>query len=109
MKWLSFVYVAVLFFILTPGILVSLPPKSSKWIVALVHAVVYTVILTFTYHPVSKVIEGGTSNNCPCCPGVDIDLRCPGKNGKTCCCDQEGAICPTNPYTSWINKLFHSI
>ena len=58
MNWLSFVYVAVLFFILTPGILVSLPPKSSKMVVALVHAIVYTVILTFTYHPVSKLVEG---------------------------------------------------
>jgi len=58
MNWLSFVYVAVLFFVLTPGILVSLPPKSSKWVVALVHAIVYTVILKFTYHPVSKLVEG---------------------------------------------------
>ena len=67
MNWLSFVYVAVLFFVLTPGILVSLPPKSSKWVVALVHAVVYTVILKFTYHPVSKLVEGYSEFQCPDC------------------------------------------
>jgi hypothetical protein len=65
MNWLSFVYVAVLFFLLTPGILVSLPPKSSKWVVALVHAIVYTVILTFTYHPVAKLVEGFKGNHDP--------------------------------------------
>ena len=80
MNWLSFVYVAVLFFVLTPGILVSLPPKSSKMVVALVHAIVYTIILTFTYHPVSKLVEGygPCGGDCECkaccfqgCPGDD--------------------------------------
>ena len=79
-NWLSFVYVAVLFFVLTPGILVSLPPKSSKWVVALVHAIVYTVILMFTYHPVAKLVEGakvgGTCRRC--CDMADYpDEDCP--------------------------------
>jgi len=75
MNWLSFVYVAVLFFVLTPGILVSLPPKSSKWVVALVHAIVYTVILTFTYHPVAKLVEGVKGN-------LEYD---PSENCISCC------------------------
>ena len=87
MNWFSFVYVAVLFFVLTPGILLSLPPKSSKWVVALVHAIVYTVILTFTYYPVSQLVNGlslyNSSNNC----------SCKGKNGTSCNCGKPGNNC----------------
>lgn len=42
-------YVALLFFVLTPGILVSLPPGGSKMTVALVHALVFVVVYHFTY------------------------------------------------------------
>jgi hypothetical protein len=42
-------YVAILFFLLTPGILVSLPPGGSKVTVALAHALVFVVIYYFTY------------------------------------------------------------
>lgn len=35
---------ALLFFVLTPGILLSLPPGGSKWTVAAVHAVVFTLV-----------------------------------------------------------------
>lgn len=44
-----FVYIALLFFVLTPGILVSLPPRSSAKVVALTHAVVFAVILGLTH------------------------------------------------------------
>jgi hypothetical protein len=40
---------AVLFYLLTPGILLSLPPHSNKHIVAATHAIVFTVI-TNVYH-----------------------------------------------------------
>jgi len=42
-------YVFVLFFLLTPGILLSLPPGGSKWTVAAVHALVFTLVLHFTH------------------------------------------------------------
>ena len=35
---------ALLFFILTPGILLSLPPGGSKMVVAATHAVVFAVV-----------------------------------------------------------------
>ena len=35
----------ILFFLLTPGILVSLPPGGSKYTVALVHSLVFGLIL----------------------------------------------------------------
>jgi hypothetical protein len=43
-----FVYIAVLFFLLTPNILLSLPPKGSKYVVAFVHALVFASVLCFT-------------------------------------------------------------
>lgn len=45
-------YVFVLFFLLTPGILVSLPPKGSKLVVAAVHSLVFAVIYYFTHKAV---------------------------------------------------------
>lgn len=44
-----FVYTAVLFYVLTPGILLSLPPKGSKMLVAATHAVVFALVYKFTY------------------------------------------------------------
>lgn len=47
-NWIMFVYIAVLFFLLTPNILLSLPPKGSKYVVAFVHALVFASVLCFT-------------------------------------------------------------
>ena len=38
MNWIITIYIALLFFALTPGVLVSLPPKKGKYTVAAVHA-----------------------------------------------------------------------
>ena len=46
------VFVAVLFFVLTPGVLLSLPPGGSKYLVAAVHAVVFAVVLHLAYKPI---------------------------------------------------------
>jgi hypothetical protein len=48
------VYIFVLFFILTPGILLRLPPKGSKMTVALVHGAVFAFIYHFTHRFVWK-------------------------------------------------------
>jgi hypothetical protein len=42
-------YAAILFFVLTPGILLSLPKGGSKFTVAAVHALVFAVIFHFTH------------------------------------------------------------
>lgn len=42
-------YIAILFFVLTPGILLSLPPGGSKMTVAAVHAVVFALLFHFTH------------------------------------------------------------
>lgn len=46
------IFVAVLFFVLTPGVLLRLPPGGSKLMVAAVHAVVFAVV----YCLVSKTV-----------------------------------------------------
>jgi hypothetical protein len=45
---------AVLFFLLTPGVLVRLPPKSGLLVVAAFHAIVFTVVFFFG----CKLIKG---------------------------------------------------
>jgi len=52
MNWLISLYVAVLFFVLTPGILVSLPPRSGKFVVAAFHALVFALLFHFTHSQV---------------------------------------------------------
>jgi hypothetical protein len=58
MNWAVTVYAAILFFVLTPGILLSLPPKGSKMIVALTHGVVFALIFHFTH----KMVWRATAN-----------------------------------------------
>ena len=62
-----FLYAFVLFFVLTPGILITLPPKSKKLIVALTHAAAFALIWTLTYKIVWKstrqIFEGAATMN----------------------------------------------
>jgi uncharacterized membrane protein len=53
MMW-SGLYAAALFFVLTPGVLLSLPPGGSRTTVALTHAVVVGVVWCFTHRLVLK-------------------------------------------------------
>uniref|UniRef100_A0A6C0K5H0 Uncharacterized protein n=1 Tax=viral metagenome TaxID=1070528 RepID=A0A6C0K5H0_9ZZZZ len=65
MQHLMCIFLAVLFFVLTPGILVTLPPKGSKVTVALTHAVVFAIIYCLTYKAVySYLYEGFESPMC---------------------------------------------
>ena len=43
------IYAAILFFLLTPAILLRLPPGGSKWTVAAVHAIVFAILFHFTH------------------------------------------------------------
>ena len=55
MSTLLILYTILLFFLLTPGILVTLPIKSSKTVVALTHAIVFGIVYHFTHNLVSKL------------------------------------------------------
>jgi hypothetical protein len=50
-----FVLQVLLFVLLTPGILLVLPPKSSKYIVALTHGVVFSALWILLYKPLCKL------------------------------------------------------
>jgi hypothetical protein len=54
MKLLKLAFVAALFYLLTPGVLVSLPPGSSHQVQTAVHAVVFAVVLAFSWKLVKK-------------------------------------------------------
>jgi hypothetical protein len=64
------IYTAILFFLLSPGVLVRLPPKGSKMMVVAVHALIFALILGFTGKMVWKLsmrLEGmeGIGPNVP--------------------------------------------
>ena len=59
MSLLMTLYVAALFFVLTPGVLVSLPPGGKKMTVALVHAVVFAVVYQLTHKMVARMLYEG--------------------------------------------------
>jgi hypothetical protein len=49
-------YAAVLFYVLTPGVLLSLPPGGSRMTVNLTHAVVFGLVLALTHKMVCKAM-----------------------------------------------------
>jgi hypothetical protein len=55
---MCYLYIALAFF-LTPGILVTLPPGGSKYVVALVHAILFGLILMFLQSKKSNDYESG--------------------------------------------------
>ena len=54
--WGMMVYAAVLFYLLTPGVLVRLPPGGSTQTVNLVHAVVFSVVWCYTHKAVHGLV-----------------------------------------------------
>ena len=47
MNWIMTILLAVLFFVLTPGVVLRLPPGGSKLVVAATHAVVFALVWHF--------------------------------------------------------------
>ena len=58
MSIVMFIYAFLLFFVLTPGVLVYLPPKSSKMVTALTHAAIFAIIWQITHKMVWNVSSG---------------------------------------------------
>jgi len=87
MNFVVALYAAILFFILSPNVLLRLPKKGSTKVVAAVHAVVFGLLLFFTTGLVSQLHmmlmsslvpskkEGLVGNECsattPCDEGED--------------------------------------
>jgi len=47
-------YLALLFVLLTPGVLLTLPPGGSKLTVAVVHGLVFVLVYHFTHRAVAR-------------------------------------------------------
>ena len=44
----SFFYIVFLFYVLSPNVLLRIPPNGSKHVVAFVHAVVFAIVYYYT-------------------------------------------------------------
>lgn len=51
-------YAAVLFYVLTPGVLLSLPPGGSQMTVALTHAAVFGLVFALSSKYVLRAVGG---------------------------------------------------
>jgi hypothetical protein len=54
MNFVMFIFLVVLAFLLTPGILLSLPPGGSKKVVALTHAIVLALVYGLAHKMIYK-------------------------------------------------------
>ena len=50
-------YVALLFFVLVPGVVIKLPVNGSRFMSATVHAVIFAVIFHFTHKAVWGMVN----------------------------------------------------
>ena len=83
MSLIMMLYVAVLFVALTPGVLLRLPPKGSLLTVAIVHALVFSLVvyLTSSYvRGLAASISGFENEKCntdkDCTSGVCANGKC---------------------------------
>lgn len=58
-----FIFSVLLFFVLTPGVLLRLPPNGSKYLVAAVHALVFASVSTMSLkyykeNPIKESMRG---------------------------------------------------
>ena len=67
----SCLYIIVLFVLLTPGILLRLPPKGSPLVVAIVHGVVFAIVLYFTQKTVYRMSAGYSIDGFAACTEAD--------------------------------------
>ena len=51
------VFLFVLFVVLTPGVLLTLPPNSSTIVVALVHGLVFGVVFLLSHKHLMKLVD----------------------------------------------------
>jgi len=57
--WWMAIYAAALFYVLTPGIFLSIPAGGSKMTVALTHAAVFGLVWMVTHKAVWRLVSGG--------------------------------------------------
>ena len=90
---LTSVLIVFLFFVLTPGVYLTIPRRGSKWTVALVHGVLFALVLYIANNFIFKVYEGFDTvcgiGKPPCPTGYS----CQGsKCTKALTCEQGGTL-----------------
>jgi hypothetical protein len=75
--------VAALFFVLTPGILVSLPSGKGKFVVAATHAVIFALVFHFTHKAIWNVTQQYELFDSPPCTAAGHAAS----TAKPCCTD----------------------
>lgn len=74
MRLAMLAYMFILFVVLTPGVVVNLPPRCSKYVVLVTHALIFATVWQFTNKAVQRVTEGFKSNNgLPCKTEADCN------------------------------------
>lgn len=68
-------FVVVLFYVMTPGILVTLPKNGSKVMVALTHAVLFALVFHLTHKMVWKYFYGPEGFASPSANGVAAQVK----------------------------------
>jgi hypothetical protein len=97
-------YITALFVALTPGILLTLPAKGSKLLVAIVHAVLFTIILYFTYKHVRR-LEGFEEGPVPDCSQASPTKFCTCPTGYQYLVDNNTCIPSVEGFTSGYEDL----
>jgi len=57
MNYTKLLVLAVFFYLLTPGVLLALPPGASHQVQAATHAVVFAVVVTFAWPALKKLLK----------------------------------------------------
>jgi hypothetical protein len=87
MNFVVALYAAVLFFILSPNVLLRLPRKGSTRVVAAVHAIVFGLLLFFTGRFVSQLSMMMNVNTMPSTKeniGESCNAQMPCVSGENC-------------------------
>jgi hypothetical protein len=58
-------FVAALFFVLTPGVVLRLPPGGGKLVVAATHAIVFAVVYGMVHKTVWNMLYSEGFKGCP--------------------------------------------
>ena len=92
-------YLTALFVALTPGILLVVPKKGSRLVIAIVHGILFAIILQFTYNEVYRFANEGFT---PVTDSANIVQPCQngtsGANGTCLTCNtgyrlNENSLC----------------
>jgi hypothetical protein len=98
-------YITALFVALTPGILLTLPIKGSKLLVAVVHGLIFALIYYLTYNQVfGYMMDGFTGGPIPDCSNASPTKFCTCPSGYRYLLDNNSCI-PSEGFSSGYEDL----